>query len=628
MKREIKVLIVFLLLGCNLVISSILTRRIQKYQEYYDKSFLKSSAPSAQSLIFGTEQGNIVDLDPHNAYDWSSNDVINQVVEHLYQFNLSDPTLPLIPWLASSFPSISSNGTEYIITLRQGIVFHDNATLNATAVKWSFDRLCYFINYSGNSDLPVPFNVPLPAHIQPTKLQSLYIQSDGKRIINKTDVLSLYSIRITLNAPKASFLSLLAQFGSGILSPKSTPPLDYYQLNDTLIGSGPFKYIGFIPDVEVKFASNPDYWGTPDNTGTTQLESLIYLIVPDDKILIDLLAWGPVAIIDKIDPSFIPQFQADPNIEISYIGNTLASTWVIFNYLLINLTMRKAISWCLNYSSILDVAYKGLAVRLPTYIPFGISYANYSLNAPQFDRELARHFLLDDPYYGPILAGVGITDDSPDSAWLNLANGPAPLEHYNFTTLITSNPKIPLIANRLASDTEYIGVKIEVLYVTFLDWLDSITLNRHRLNMYMLGWLPEYYDPENFINPLWSNLSDINGGNFYEPDVQALMEAGLTETDPTIRKHIYNEIQRLMVEEYLPAILLFSDNYYSAWRTNVHGWIPNPLQIKWFYPVYIEFNDLTPPELIFGYDIFLILGLISLTTIVLIKEIRRFIESD
>ncbi|TKJ24689.1 MAG: hypothetical protein CEE42_09755 [Promethearchaeota archaeon Loki_b31] len=605
MHKNVKAIIVLLLLGCTLALSSILGREFCKYQENPNKEldffneenpFLEVSAPPIeQSLVFGTYYG-ITDLDPHYAYDTPSNKVIKQVVEHLYQFNISDLDLPIIPWLASDFPIISPDGTEYTITLRQGIKFHDGSDLNAAAVKWSFDRLCYFMNYSGNADLPAPFNVPVPVTIPLTQLGILYKQPDGKRVINKTEVLSTYQFKITLNAPKASFLSLLTSSGSGILSPESTPPLDYYQLSDTLIGTGPFKYIGYIPLYEVSFEGFADYWGTPDNTGPTQLETLIYSIVPDPTTLRNGLLSGVIDLIDSVDPSFIPVFQADPDISCEEYGNTLTVAWITFNYLHLDKAMRHAVSYSLNYSYIIDVVYDEVALRWPTYIPQGIPYANYSLDCAIFDRSVARNKLLTDSVWGPLCTAAGLSALSTDAEWIAVANGGSPLAHYNYTWNI-GNYFRENIGLRLAFDLKYVGVKLDVNGVNWGELLDMIIEDREKMDMYALGWAPDYLDPENYINPIWSNVSDINGGNFYEPDVQVLMDDALTETDPAVRENMYWMIQKLMVEEYMPGMTLITGINYDAWQTYVHGWVPNPMDRAWFYPVYIESDDLTPPDI-------------------------------
>jgi peptide/nickel transport system substrate-binding protein len=548
--------------------------------------FIEVGIERGQDLVFGTVQGNVVDLDPHYSYDSASNDVIDQVVEQLYQFNISDPELPVVPWLAADMPTISPDGTEYTITLRQGIKFHDNTTLTASDVKWSWDRLCYFMNYSGNEDLPAPFNVSLPDTELPTQLGILYEQADGKRVINKTEVISTYVVKVTLNAPKASFFPVLAYTGTGILSPESTPPNRYYYLYEKLVGTGPFEYMSFTADVEVVFHGFDDYWGTPDNTGPTQLETLTYAIISDDAAQGNGLLAGDIDIIDSMDPAFIPQFQADPSISCEEYGNTLSVDWVTFNYLHLNRSLRQALAHCFNYTYAIEVIAEGVALRWPTFIPFGIPYANYSLDYPVYDVTDARNWVLSDPTYGPILSGAGLTAGSSDQDWIDFTAA-TPLEELNFTYNIGNDFRRD-VGLRLAFDARLIGIDIEVLGVVWGDFLGMLITDREYMDMYSLGWLPDYLDPENYINPLYSNVSAINGGNFYEPDVQALMDAGLTETDPVAREAIYQELQRLMVEEYVPAMTLISGINYDAFWTYVHGWTPNPIGRTWFYPCYID----------------------------------------
>ncbi len=135
---------------------------------------------------------------------------------------------------------------------------------------------------------------------------------------------------------------------------------------------------------------------------------------------------------------------------------------------------------------------------------------------------------------------------------------------------------------------EKIGVKLTVVGKAWADHLDDIVNNRDELDLYRLGWAPDYLDPENYINPMYDNGSATNGGNFWEYDVQTLMDDGLSETDPVARKRIYDEIQRLMVEVYYPALFMYTGRNYDAWRVGVKGWLPNPIARVWFHPVYFE----------------------------------------
>ncbi|KKL55486.1 hypothetical protein LCGC14_2254920, partial [marine sediment metagenome] len=102
--------------------------------------------PEKEVLIIGTGSGP-ADLDPTDAWDSASNDVIMQVAETLFFNNLSDPDMPLLNWLAESYTWESPTLLE--ITLRTGVKFHDGTAFNADAAIWNFERLYYFMNHSG-----------------------------------------------------------------------------------------------------------------------------------------------------------------------------------------------------------------------------------------------------------------------------------------------------------------------------------------------------------------------------------------------------------------------------------------------------------------------------------------------
>lgn len=66
------------------------------------------------------------------------------------------------------------------------------------------------------------------------------------------------------------------------------------------------------------------------------------------------------------------------------------------------------------------------------------------------------------------------------------------------------------------------------------------------------------------------------------------MDDALTETDPATREHMYWQIQKLMVEEYMPAMTLISGVNYDAWVSNFHGFVSNPAARIYWYPCYFD----------------------------------------
>jgi len=377
-------------------------------------------------------------------------------------------------------------------------------------------------------------------------------------------------------------MALLNFYGMSMLSPASTPENRYYRNYEKLVGTGPFELSYILADIEQKIVSFEDYW-----QGEAQLESVVWSVFDDINTMNQAFLSGDCNVLLGPDRPFFTQIEADPQLELYYAGNSFTAVWITFNVDHIDVLMRKAIAYAYNYTYLIDVVYLGDAVRWPTYIPMGIQYANYSLNAPTFDRTAARGYLLADPVYGPMLTTRGLNAGSSDAAWINIANT-NPIASYNFSWNL-GNTKREAFGERLQFDCTYIGVDYESIGIAWADLLDALLEDRHLMDSYALGWAPDYLDPENYLNPIWSNKSDINGGNYnvnYDPltaPTQDLMDAQLTETNPTTRRNMIWEIQRLMVEQDYPGMPLLSYVNYDAWVSNFNGYVSNPAsRVSWY----------------------------------------------
>ena len=133
------------------------------------------------------------DLDPVNAWDIASNNVIEQVAEGLFSYNYPEVDLPRINLLAESY--WWQNNVTLQIQLRKGVLFHDGTVFNAVAAKWNFDRINYFINATGT----------LPATTPIAQTESLWRLPNGKPIMNNTATVGNYNITITLNGVFSPF---------------------------------------------------------------------------------------------------------------------------------------------------------------------------------------------------------------------------------------------------------------------------------------------------------------------------------------------------------------------------------------------------------------------------------------
>ncbi|MFX1480067.1 MAG: ABC transporter substrate-binding protein [Promethearchaeota archaeon] len=566
----------------------------QRADKNDDFNITVRNASPAIPFVYGVKSGPL-GLDPHYVWDLASQKVLDQVCEGLYTYNLSDPELTIIPNLAVSHGSWSLDALNYTVPLRMGVTFHDGTPFNASAVKFSFDRLAYFMNATGNLPLSTPISL----------FDRLYQFSDGAPIINRTEILDIYTIRFVLNAPFASFQALLCFSGSYIISLLSTPATDYIDLNwGDLIGTGPFVYDLYELNVEAKFHAYDNYWG-----GKADIEDMTFSIIPDPYDRIAALINGDVHFIDDPLPSYLDVLEQISDITLLDQGKYDATIQFLgMNNAQINIVWREAIVYALDYDYIINEFYEGNAARLKSPIPKGLRYANSTFDYPIFNLTRARMAVQTMGY------GLGF-DLYSDAEWV-YQEATAPFATFNYTYDIGNNFReniLYLLKDNLAK----VGIRVTDAGMTLTDYINNLYQigggRRIRLQLFWFSQRPYYNDPYYILNelldnssyidrwirfPLPSNFVHYNGGRGrwglfypygpfpYDPnkDVQLLMEAALVEMDNVARESLYDQIQQQTTEIAYPYAWGVVEKLYHAHHVNLSGFQQNCFKKVYFYP--------------------------------------------
>ncbi|KKN19085.1 hypothetical protein LCGC14_0949330, partial [marine sediment metagenome] len=526
-------------------------------------------------LIFGTISGNF-SLDPHNSWDYASFDVIDQVVETLFAYNLSDPELNIIPRLAADFGTWSGDGLNYTVSLRSGVTFHDGLEFVASAVLWNFERLAYFMNVSGT----------LPPENSTSIISTLYLWPDGKPIINSTIINNNYEVKFVLNRKFAPFEALLCFSGSGIMSPLSTPSQDY--INTTtgdLVGTGPFVYDEYIEDYEVNFHGYTNYWA-----GAPYIDELTFSIIQDSTARNQALLGGSIDFIKTPDNLFLQNFRDSAAITLVDAGQDATIYSIGMNNRIINVSFREAISYAINYTYIIDELLGGEAVRLKSPIPLGITYANWSLNVPILNLTRARQVMQSMGF------GVGF-DVNNDTEWVD-QESTSPFAIFNYSYNIGNIFREDML-DLLQDNLPKIGIRVIGAAMTWQDFIyklfDVPPHSRDQLELFWLGWAPDYNDPSNIINSLFSKNSINNFAQVDDDLVQDWMEEALITINPAERKVLYDKIQQRLIEVVFPWAWGYVRKNYDAYSSKFFGFHSNPMDKVWFYPVYSEQNIVVSP---------------------------------
>jgi ABC-type transport system substrate-binding protein len=485
------------------------------------------------TLLVGVGGGPAV-IDPIDSWDSDSNDVITQVAEALWWYDLTNDSLPLVPLLAES--SVWESDTELTVNIKHGVYFHDNTILDADAVKWNFDRILYFINSTGTL---LPPTIPaFPA--------SIYFVN-GTSIINRTEVVDSDTVKIFLNMPFASFIPLMSYTGSSIISPTAHSATEYIDLTtEKLVGTGPFVYDSYTTDVEVRFHRWDRYWGD-----APFFEKLVFVVIIEGATRNQAMLGHTIDILFGADPDLLDIFDADPETVVVETGTNMGYYYLAWDAFRINATWREAMAKAVNYDYIIDEIRQGNAVRGPPAVPTGMPGHDPTVVVPQYNVTEARLVMQSMGFGVGLDVGkhnaTGFYPGTQESSWTG-----ATFFENDFGHQMDLNYHQGSTFNRDLNDLIFhdLGLIGIVPVETTRNWATYLDAGEHGMlrGMWYIGWIPDYIDAFNMLDPLFNPASASNFINLTDSLIVTWLEDAATETDLGVRYDIFSDIQHRIFE--------------------------------------------------------------------------------
>ncbi|HND50551.1 MAG TPA: hypothetical protein PLL95_18420, partial [Anaerolineales bacterium] len=93
------------------------------------------------------------------------------------------------------------------------------------------------------------------------------------------------------------------------------------------------------------------------------------------------------------------------------------------------------------------------------------------------------------------------------------------------------------------------------------------------------GWCADYPDPENFADVLFHTGVPQNQGGYSNPELDTLLEAARIEPDVTKRIAMYQEAERIIVND-APVIFTTHSLSYQLVQSYVKGYVNTPISIS------------------------------------------------
>ncbi|MGI9450914.1 MAG: ABC transporter substrate-binding protein, partial [Geminicoccaceae bacterium] len=364
---------------------------------------LAGAIVTAQVAIAQTPPGVLVvgqiaepkSLDPHAVTAVNDFRILMNVYDGLVRYK--DGTLEVEPSLATSW-SISEDGTEYTFELQSGITFHDGTPFNAEAVEFNFDRMLV-------ESHPFHDTGPFPLSFFFSAIQDVEVVDED-------------TVKFTLDAPYAPFLSNLAYPTGLIVSPEAvkTHGADFGR-NPS--GTGPFRFAEWESNAKVVVERNDDYWG-----GAPALEAVVFRPITDANTRVAEMLSGGIDVMVEIPPDSVQNFDGDGFTLYEQAGPHL---W----FLILNAKdgpfadrrVRQAINYAIDKKTLVEDILQGTAEVASGPTPPAFSWAyNEALQPYPYDPEKAKALLEEAGHAGASLTfyvtegGSGMLDPVPMGA--------------------------------------------------------------------------------------------------------------------------------------------------------------------------------------------------------------------
>jgi len=488
-----------------------------------------TGAKLAEKIVIGTTD-KVTDLDPANAYDFFTWEVLNNIMEGLVKYEPG--TDKIVPALAESW-EMQEDGKVWIFHLRKDAKFCDGTPVKAQDVVRSIERV---MKLEGD----------------PSWLVTEFVE--------KIEALDDYTVKFTLKKPVGFFLAVLATPPYFPVSPKY--PDDQIVSDATWGGAGPYCIKEFKRDEYIILEANPYYYGEKPKTST-----IVIRFYKDATTLRLALENGEVDIAWRtLRPNDYRELEKDSRFTVIEVPGSF------IRYIVVNTKMeptseklvRQAIAAAIDRKELADIVFIGTMEPLYSMVPKGL-WSHVDVFKEKYgdaNIELAKKLLKQAGY------------DENNKLKLELWYTPT---HYGDTEAD--------LAQLIKEQLEHTGmIEVELKSSEWATYVKQLRSGQMMLSL--LGWYPDYIDPDNFLTPfLHSGANKWTGTGYANPEVDKLLDEAAVLADQQERAKLYEKVQQILAED-VPFIPILQGKLYVVTQKNVSGVKVGPSMLLPYYTIY------------------------------------------
>jgi peptide/nickel transport system substrate-binding protein len=397
------------------------------------------------------------------------------------------------------------------IYLRKGVRFHNGEPFTSEAVKVTIEKYL-------SPDLKTPQYNPWKDNID-----NIVIVNDHCLVIKtKKKVRPMLNWFVMLN----------------IISPRANKELGD-QLAVKAIGTGPYRFVEYVPNDRLVVEANPDYWGD-----SPKLKRIIFRAIPEDSARLAALEAGEIDMMTEVSPDHIQAIERNPNLQVS----STPCVRVLFARFRQNrkpfddVKVRQAVNYALNKVALNEYLLRGTGAvaRGPTH-PLLMGF-NDKLVPYSYDMAKAKKLLTEAGYPN----GIDVTFSSTYGRYI----------------------KDKEIAEAMVGQLQEAGIRCKYTPLEMGSFA-SQDLFGDTHDMYQMAFGGILWDPELPLS-FFRNVMKYDN-----PTYREAIELGRTSQDPQEYESAYKKAEEIMWDDaamawtlYLPQII--------ALHKKVMGFKPRP----------------------------------------------------
>jgi peptide/nickel transport system substrate-binding protein len=483
----------------------------------------------ADTLVIASAIDDIVSIDPHEAYEFSGLDLVNNTYDGLVEIN--PETLKLEPGLAESW-SVAEDGMTYTFKMKPGLTFASGNPVTAESAAWSLQRA-----------------------VKINKTPAFILNQFGWTIENVDSMITGAGDTLTIKVDKPYAPTFLYNcLTAGVASIVDAETVKTHDVGGDLgnewlktntAGTGAYVLKSFKPNEGYVLEARPGYW-----RGDAKIAKIFMQHIPEAATERLQLEKGDVDIARSMTPTDIAGLEGNADVTIqSDVGGQIY--YLAFNQKheqYKNAKFLDAMRYAVDYQGMADSFMKGAVIPHQAFLPQG--YLGALEDTPySLDIEKAK----------ALIAESGIKDPS-------------------LTLSVRNSADRMDVAQSIQNTFGQAGIKVELSVGEGAEQLKEYRARQHDATLQT--WGPDYPDPNTNSstfaeNPDNSDEANNTGylawRNAYDPgEMTAESKAAVLEQDADKRVAMYADLQKKH-RETSPFIVMFQQARQTGVRSTVKG---------------------------------------------------------